>query len=203
MTYLNSIEPLTVEAGVEVDTIICILAVILEEVLFAVSTLKRLYELNSEGLTIDEVTRQYSLLRLGDRGIAVANFQYYLAYLSRFYQSIPNVPIDGIFGEKTLQAVQAAQRTFGLPVDGIVGRQTWNTVYRAYIGAVAGIPLTFDEGMIVPYPGTILRIGSENDAVRLLQEYLDRISRAIPELPGVTPTGYFGTQTQNAVIALI
>ena len=165
------------------------------------NSVKRLNELNSEGLTIDEVTRQYSLLRLGDRGIAVANFQYYLAYLSRFYQSIPNVPIDGIFGEKTLQAVQAAQRTFGLPVDGIVGRQTWNTVYRAYIGAVSGIPLTFDEGMIVPYPGTILRIGSENDAVRLLQEYLDRISRAIPELPGVTPTGYFGTQTQNAVIA--
>ena len=162
---------------------------------------KRLSELNSEGLTIDEVTRQYSLLRLGDRGTAVANFQYYLAYLSRFYNTIPEIPVDGVFGEQTQQAVLAAQRTLGIPEDGIVGRQTWNTVYRAFVGAVSGIPLTFSEGVIVPYPGTILRIGSENDAVRLLQEYLNRIAQTIPELPSVTPTGYFGTQTQAAVIA--
>ena len=86
-------------------------------------------------------------------------------------------------------------------MDGIVGRQTWNTIYRAYIGAVSGIPLTFTEGVVVPYPGTILRIGSENDAVRLLQEYLNRIAASIPGIPSVTPTGYFGNQTQEAVIA--
>ena len=165
------------------------------------NSVKRLSELDSEGLTLEEVTRQYSLLREGDRGTAVANFQYYLSYLSRFYNTIPEVPIDGVFGDETLQAVLAAQRTFGIPADGIVGRQTWNTVYRAYIGAISGIPLTFTEGVIVPYPGTILRIGSENDAVRLLQEDLNRIAASIPELPTVNPTGYFGNQTQTAVIA--
>ena len=165
------------------------------------NSVKKLSELDSEGLSLEEVTQQYSLLRPGDTGIDVANFQYYLSYLSRFYNTIPSVAIDGVFGDNTLQAVQAAQRTFGLPVDGIVGRQTWNTVYRAYVGAVAGIPLTFSEGLVVPYPGTILRLGSESDAVRLLQEYLNRIAASIPELPSVTPTGYFGTQTQNAVIA--
>ncbi len=165
------------------------------------NSVKRLSELDSEGLTLEEVSRQYSLLREGDRGTSVANFQYYLSYLSRFYNTIPEVPIDGVFGDQTLQAVLAAQRTFGIPADGIVGRQTWNTVYRAYIGAISGIPLTFTEGVIVPYPGTILRIGSENDAVRLLQEYLNRIASSIPELPSVTPTGYFGNQTQAAVIA--
>ena len=165
------------------------------------NSVKKLSELDSEGLSLEEVTQQYSLLRPGDTGIDVANFQYYLSYLSRFYNTIPSVAIDGVFGDNTLQAVQAAQRTFGFPVDGIVGRQTWNTVYRAYIGAVAGIPLTFSEGLVVPYPGTILRLGSESDAVRLLQEYLNRIASSIPELPSVTPTGYFGTQTQNAVIS--
>lgn len=165
------------------------------------NSVKRLSELNSEGLTLDEVSKQYSLLRSGDRGIDVANFQYYLAYLSRFYNTIPQIAVDGVFGEQTLQAVLAAQQTFGLPTDGIVGRQTWNTVVRAYLGAVGNIPLQFSEGTVVPYPGTILRIGSENDAVRLLQEYLNRIAMSVPELPTVTPTGYFGTQTQAAVIA--
>lgn len=166
------------------------------------NSVKRLSELDSEGLTIDEVTRQYQLLRQGDSGVDVANFQYYLAYLSRFYQTIPEIPIDGIFGERTRQAVLAAQQTFGLPMDGIVGRQTWNTVYRAYLGAISGIPLIFSEGVIVPYPGVILRIGSENDAVRLAQEYLNRIAISVPEIPSVTPTGYFGEQTQAAVLAL-
>lgn len=165
------------------------------------NSVKKLSELDSEGLTLEEVTQQYSLLRPGDTGLAVANFQYYLSYLSRFYNTILPVSIDGIFGDATLQSVQSAQRTLGLPVDGIVGRQTWNAVYRAYIGAVSGIPLTFTEGVVVPYPGTILRLGSENDAVRLLQEYLNRIAASIPELPSVTPTGYFGNQTQAAVLA--
>ena len=111
------------------------------------NSVKKLSELDSEGLTLEEVTQQYSLLRPGDTGIDVANFQYYLSYLSRFYNTIPPVTIDGIFGDNMLQAVQAAQRTLGLTVDGIVGRQTWNTVYRAYIGAVAGIPLTSPRGL--------------------------------------------------------
>ncbi len=165
------------------------------------NSVKKISELDSEGLTLDEVSREYSLLRPGDSGIGVANFQYFLSYLSRFYNTIPPITVDGVFGDSTLQAVEAAQRTFELPVDGIVGRQTWNAVYKAYVGAVSGIPLTFSEGIVVPYPGTILRLGSESDAVRLLQEYLNRISASIPELPSVTPTGYFGNQTQEAVLA--
>jgi peptidoglycan hydrolase-like protein with peptidoglycan-binding domain len=37
--------------------------------------------------------------------------------------------------------------------------------------------------------------------VRLLQEYLNYISNYINEIPSVNPTGYFGTRTQEAVVA--
>jgi len=165
------------------------------------NSVKRLNELDSEGLTLEEVTRQYGILRQGDTGVAVSNLQYYLSYLSRFYNAIPEVAVDGVFGPATSRAVLAAQQVFGIPADGIVGRQTWNTIYRAYIGAVSEIPLIFSEGIIVPFPGMILRIGSDNDAVRLLQEYLNRIAASISEIPSVTPTGYFGNQTQQSVLA--
>ena len=37
--------------------------------------------------------------------------------------------------------------------------------------------------------------------VRILQEYLNDISQFFPQLPSVNPTGYFGPQTEEAVIA--
>ena len=46
-----------------------------------------------------------------------------------------------------------------------------------------------------------MRVGVEDDSVRLLQEYLNFISRYISEIPAVNPTGYFGTRTEEAVVA--
>jgi len=163
---------------------------------------KRLNDLNSEGLSLSDVTQQFpGVLRQGDNNIGVSALQYYLSYLSDFYTSIPRVGIDGIFGQSTTDAVRAAQREFGLAPDGVVGEDTWRAIYNAYIGIVATIPLQYTEGNTVPFPGVFLRLGVEDDSVRLLQEYLNYISRYIPEIPSVNPTGFFGTRTQDAVIA--
>jgi hypothetical protein len=46
------------------------------------SSVKRLNELNSEGITLEEVTKQFpEVLRLGSTGIGVSNLQYFLDYL--------------------------------------------------------------------------------------------------------------------------
>ncbi len=163
---------------------------------------KRLNDLNSEGITLEEVTRQYpGVLEIGASGNAVLNLQYFIAYLSQYYETIPAVEIDGVFGETTRAAVEAVQRTFGLPADGVVGEQTWNALYRAYVGIVNTIPLEFVEGNAVPYGGVPLRIGADSESVRLLQQYLNEIAETFPEIPQVNPTGYFGPRTQEAVIA--
>ena len=166
------------------------------------NSVKRLNDLNSEGLTLSDVTQQFpGVLRQGDNNIGVSALQYYLSYLSGFYNTIPPVAVDGIFGADTANAVRAAQREFGLAGDGVVGADTWRAIYNAYIGIVSTIPLQYTEGNTVPFPGVFLRIGVEDDSVRLLQEYLNFISRYIPEIPSVNPTGYFGTRTQEAVVA--
>ena len=148
------------------------------------NSVKRLNDLNSEGLTLSDVTRQFpGVLKRGDNNIGVSALQYYLSYLSGFYNTIPSVAVDGIFGEGTENAVRAAQREFGLATDGVVGAETWRAIYNAYIGIVATIPLQYTEGNTVPFPGVFLRIGVEDDSVRVLQEYLNYISRYITEIP--------------------
>ncbi len=166
------------------------------------NSVKRLNELNSEGLKLSDVTGQFpGDLREGSEGVGVSTLQYYLSYLSDFYNTIPRVNIDGDFGASTREAVIAAQNTFGLDPDGIVGTETWYRIYNAYYGIVSTIPIQYTEGNTIPFPGVFLRIGVEADAVRVLQEYLNYISGYITEIPPVNPTGYFGTRTQEAVVA--
>ena len=164
------------------------------------AAVKRLNSLTSEGLKYSEVDRQFpSTLSLGDQNTGVALLQYYLDYLSAYYDTIPPLETDGIFGESTRNAVYAAQAALGLPVDGIVGEQTWNAIVDAYYGIVRRIPVTYTEGGIIPFGGEILRQGSESESVRVLQEYLNFISDYFPEIPAVTPTGYFGPRTEASV----
>ncbi len=163
---------------------------------------KRLNDLNSEGISLGEVTAQYpGVLEAGDSGNPVFNLQYFLSYLSQFYETIPAVAIDGSFGEATRAAVIDAQKTFGLPPDGVVGERTWDAIYRAYRGIVDTVPRELIEGEAIPYAGVPLRIGAESEEVRLLQEYLNVIAEAYPSVPSVDPTGYFGPRTQESVIA--
>ena len=169
---------------------------------FIYNAVKRLNELNSEGITLSEVTQQYSPgLIPGSVGIEVQNVQYLLSYLSEFYNTIPPVVIDGIYGPATTAAVSALQETFELPVTGEVDVNTWDVLYRTYLGFLATIPFQYVEGNILPYPGIPLRLGSRDDAVRVLQEYLRLIAATIQEIPTVSVTGFFGEQTQAAVRA--
>ncbi len=52
----------------------------------------------------------------------------------------------------------------------------------------------------MPYPGTPLKVGSRGDNVRLVQEYLNVLSRAYP-LPRIATDGRYGPATENAVKA--
>ena len=166
------------------------------------TSVKRLSDLSSEGIRLEEIAQELpSALAEGSTGVEVYNLQYYIDYLSNYYNTIPSLRPDGVFGPLTRSAVEEVQRTFGLPVDGIVGPATWYRIYNAYLGIARTIPSTYTEGETVPYGGVPLRLGSESESVRTLQEYLNYVSAYYPEIPSVTPTGYFGTQTQQAILA--
>lgn len=169
-------------------------------VAYIYSSIKRLAELNSEGLTFNDLPQRFpGVLQPGDTGDEVSIIQYYLAIIGRYYDTVPSVAIDGIYGDATTNAVKAFQRTFGLTEDGIVGVNTWNDIYRAYRGIIS--EQNTDPSRAALYPGTVLRIGSTGEYVTLLQTYLSTISNSFPSVPKITPDGQFGPATDAAVRA--
>ncbi len=164
------------------------------------NAVKGLAELESEGLTPEEVERVYAeLLREGDTGIGVATLQHYLLVLATFDNTLPMVEETGIFGPETTAAVRAFQAQQGLAVDGIVGRQTWNALTRAYDAVIASLPPTADASEL--YPGQFLTPGEEGANVRALQVLLERASELRDFMPPVLVDGIYGAQTEAAVRA--
>lgn len=166
------------------------------------SAVTRLAELDSEGIKLSDVSKQYrTTLREGDTGDPVRVIQYYLNYIAQFDQAVPSIAIDGIYGPATANAVRAFQQEYGLPIDGIVGEQTWNLLNSTYQNIIDTLPPNFVTDGVAPYPGFTLRQGMRNDAVRTLQEYLSFIASRNSNIPTVEVTGFFGPQTRASVLA--
>lgn len=58
-------------------------------------------------------------------GAPVRDVQHMLNLISLTHPAIPRLVEDGVFGERTLEAVMIFQRDFGLPVTGVVDYATW------------------------------------------------------------------------------
>ncbi|HIV86002.1 MAG TPA: peptidoglycan-binding protein [Candidatus Monoglobus merdigallinarum] len=166
------------------------------------NAVKKLAELDAEGIPLEFVNRQYQeLLQRGDEDPGVQVIQYYLRFIGTFNDFIPPVEIDGIFGPATENAVRAFQQAYGLPVDGKVDEATWNKLYSVYYSILSGLPPDYSGTGILPFQGTILYRGASGDTVRTLQQYLAEIANVYQEIPQVSVTGYFGPETEQAVIA--
>ena len=172
------------------------------KILFVFSTVKRLSELDSEGVKLDLVNRQYRTeLSVGSQGVEVSLIQYFLNIVAEFNDYIPRTDIDGVYGPSTAQSVRAFQESEGLPETGVVDETTWNALYSRYISVIAGLPSDYRGQGAAMYPGSVLRRGQNNENVRALQTYLNKIAEFNDAIPSVSPTGYFGQETQRAVIA--
>ncbi len=161
---------------------------------------KNLSELVAEGITLEEAALPYStVLSEGMTGVAVSTLQYYLNIIAYFNPNLNLSPLDGYFGPATTAAVREFQQFYGLTVTGIVKEDTWRLIDKIYIDTVGSLPSNYSNGRAKLYPGYFLTEGMQGESVRDLQTYLSEIAKAIPEIPEIPVTGYFGTQTRDAV----
>lgn len=169
---------------------------------FIYNAVKKLFELNSEGLRVAELESRYSeTLKEGDESVGVLTLQYYLNYIGLFIPAVSSPNIDGAFGANTKNSVISFQRAYGLPETGEVDRLTWDNIENVYFSFLQSIPYNFSPGIVLPFPGRVLRPGMSGDDIRALQEYLNYISDTYTEIPKITADGIFGPGTERAVNA--
>ena len=167
---------------------------------FIYNAVKKLYSINSEGLSASELETIYETeLKFGDSSRNVYVLQYYLAYISLFYPTILQPITDGDFGPETENAVKSYQKTFGIPETGIVDQNTWSSIQNTYYEILSRFPYNFENGLILPFSGRILRPGVDGNDVRALQEYLNYIANTYPAIPKINVDGSYGSATENAV----
>lgn len=166
------------------------------------NAVKRLGELDAESITPEEIAREYEeALSYGSVGIQVRVVQYFLSVIGSYYPALPVIEVDGIFGQETLNAVQAYQQAFGLPVNGVVDRQTWESIVQTYQGIVQN-DNTWMNMDIPLFPGQNLVLGSQSPGVLQVQQWINILATAYPQVTPVPETGYYGEMTRNAVIAI-
>lgn len=164
------------------------------------NAVKRLQTVNSEGLRIEEISTQYTdTLSEGDASGGVITLQYYLEYISTFVPTVLLTAVDGVFGPATRNSVISFQKTYNLEQNGIVDRLVWERIQNTYYSLLSSVPFEFSEGVLLPFPGRVLRVGLEGEDVLALQEYLNLISDTYTTIPKLTPDGVFGPGTAAAV----
>ncbi len=73
-------------------------------------------------------------LDIGSYGDKVRHIQEELDRIAQVYSNIPRIQADGIFGEKTQNAVREFQKTFDLPQTGVIDFRTWYKISQIYVG---------------------------------------------------------------------
>lgn len=73
-------------------------------------------------------------LTIGASGIKVQQAQEQLNRIARNYPAIPVITADGIYGERTADAVRVFQGIFDLPQTGVIDYATWYEISEIYVG---------------------------------------------------------------------
>ena len=164
------------------------------------NAVKHLNDLESEGIKFEDISDIFDIeLSEGDFGNEVRELQYLLSIIGSYEQEIPIISIDGIFGTQTKNAVEAFQRMYGLSITGEVNEGVWEVLYSVVNGIRLSQPGGYFDGATLPYPGYILRLGSQGEEVRALQMYLNYISDTYTQIPKVSVDGIYGQETERAV----
>ena len=161
---------------------------------------KGLAELNAEGITQEDISREFSVvLRPGSGGNEVRQIQYYLSVLAYFDDQLPLPGITGTFDAATEATVRTFQRQQGLAEDGIVGRDTWNAIIRQYDATRNSIAPDVLGSADDIYPGRVLTPGQTGRDVEVLQRFLIQAAENVPEIPRIEPTGVYDAPTEAAI----
>ena len=164
------------------------------------TSVKKLSDLYSEGLTKDDVTFLYrDELKYGDTGIEVEYIHYFLDALAFLDKDIPRLPTNSIYTNNTETMVKAFQKKYKLPVTGVFTYTDWNILKEAYKNILESFPIEYQNFVNELYPDYFLTRGMTGEDVRRFQKFLLKICKFDKSIPGVRVNGIFDELTEKSV----
>lgn len=164
------------------------------------TSVKKLSDLYSEGLTRDEATFLYEdELNYGDTGIEVEHIHYYLDAIAFLDPDIPRLKTNSIYNDNSITMVKAFQKKYNLPVTGVFTYRDWNKLREVYSKILKNLNNEFVNDL---YPDNFLSLGSSGNDVVRFQKYLLSICRYDHSIPGVRVNGVFDELTRSSVLKL-
>ncbi|MBO5354585.1 MAG: peptidoglycan-binding protein [Clostridia bacterium] len=133
---------------------------------------------------------------------AIRNLQRYLRHLSYFNDEIVEVPIDGIFGSNTEEALRAFQEMEGLPTTGRADQATWERLFEVYTDSITSKqpPRQIGHFPQIPEDYTV-EVGEVQFLVNIIQNALQELSAVYDGIGEVPQTGEYDAATADAVRA--
>ena len=113
----------------------------------------------------------------------------------------PTEFIPGVlYYQGTRSPNERERELFGYSQNGSIDKPLWDKINQIYATVLKNcIFATAESENAMPYPNTILNIGSSGDSVRYIQSRINTIHGAIPYIPKLTVDGLYGSATANAV----
>ena len=167
---------------------------------YVYTSVKKLSDLYSEGLTKDEATFLYTdEVKYGDTGIEVEYIHYFLDALAFLDKDIPRLPLNSIYNNNTITMVKAFQEKYKLPVTGIFTYRDWIVLKNAYDNILKSFPIEYQNYVDELYPNYFLVRGVTGSDVKRFQRFLLQICRYDKSIPGVRVNGVFDELTEKSV----
>lgn len=125
-------------------------------------------------------------------GNPVTSLQTMLRQLSQVYPFLPAPPLDGIFGESTLETVLIYQRERFPPVTGVVDHALWKAIREDY---AQHRPNQSSPRLLRAFPErqNLLHLGEKIPSVGLIQMMFQLLSEKIEGIQPDSPSGEYTT----------
>ena len=121
-------------------------------------------------------------------GQPVRSLQYMLNQLAIHDPKLVRLAVDGIFGERTLEAVMVFQREYHEPVNGVVDLDTWEAIRQAYfkIELLYGAPPALN---VLPNGGYTAEEGEESEPIIIVQAMFVSLAKKVTNFEPCEITG--------------
>ena len=133
---------------------------------------------------------------------AVTNLQRYLRKLSdgKDGSDIFSVPVDGVFGSRTEDAVSEYQRRRGFPVTGRADKATFDALFLEYLELTAAERRITHPDLFPAFPENYeTELGESGAFISMLQFTLDELRHSYDSLPSFEVNGVYDGDTYLAV----